>query len=287
MTTPAEFGAEAAPRPWARLREGDGRVILAVDFPATGRPEAGFANLAEHLCSGHGLWETCPPESDPAAWTAPHLVRWWADEVRACGVEVSAVLGFCASSAYALALARELQGPGPRLPVILFDPTTVDREVLYEFGFARVIGMFRGVLATDEFDAAVRRALHARDTEPGLRELATALDRIYLDTAATAFTRVGLSPGQAGELSEIVTGHLHHLRVAGELASPDAAGADPARADATSPNPADNATAIRSADYPGSMPTADSIPCPFEHNVILAEEWTGRTLSALLEGALR
>lgn len=267
--TRAAPGEDSGTHPWTCIRAGDNQVILAVDFPATGRPEASFADLVSYIPTCHGVWEIGLPESDSSVWSARKLVRWWTDDVRARRVEVMAVMGFCASSPYALALAREFRDERIPPQVILVDPTTVDREILCEFGFIRVIELFRGLLGSDEFEAAVVQAKKLCDIESDLPRLAAALSEAYLDTARLAFAHARVSAVQAEELSSIVTRYLDYLRVAAEL------GTDLAT---------DDATAIRSADYPGSMIVGDSVFSPIFHNSILAEEWTGRAVASILEG---
>jgi hypothetical protein len=259
------------PPSWHRIRAG-GRLILAADFPATGRPEAGFADLAPNIRTDHGIWETRLPAGDAASWSMSTLIGCWAEDIRAVGLPVDFVMGYCASSAYALVLAREVHRDRASVPVVLFDPTVVTRHLLYEFGFMRVVEMFRGVLDADEFEATLKKAAMAADRAAGLGALAAELDAIYRATAKVAFAQVALIPEQAEELSEFVTAHLHHLRVAGETRIGRILG---------------EVTAIRSADYPGSMEVGTTIRCPAAHSAILADDWTGNTVTSLIEGRLR
>lgn len=197
---------------------------------------------------------------------------WWVDGLQASGATISAVLGFCASSAHALALMHALENDGISARAILVDPTTVDRSVLYEFGFVHVVDMFRGVLSTDEFEAALWRAHSASGVADDLSALAAQLELVYQDMSQLAFARAGILKDQAEELSEVVAGYLHFLRVAGELGGDLASTA---------------ATAIRSVDYPGSMTVEESVECSSSHDTILAQAWTGRTVASLLEGTAR
>jgi len=270
-TRPQQDPSAPAPRSWHPIRAGD-RLILAADFPATGRPEAGFADLARYIRTDHGIWETRLHEGDAASWSMSTVIKCWMEDIRAAGLAVDLVMGYCASSAYALALAREIHRDRACVPVILFDPTVVTRHVLHEFGFARVVEMFRGVLDADEFDAALKTAAIAAERAAGLGVLAAELEVIYRATAKAAFAQAGLIPEQVAELSYFVTAHLHHLRVAGEMRI----GRVP-----------DEVTAIRSVDYPGSMAVGTTIRCPVSHSAILADEWTGNTVTSLIEGRFR
>lgn len=265
-------GAAFKPPAWTRIRAGENRVILVVDFPATGRPEASFADLTRHIPTGHGMWEVGLPESDSAAWHAPELLHWWTGDVRRRGLEVTAIMGFCASSSYAMALARELPHIRTRPRIILIDPTTVDREILCEFGFIRVIELFRRLLSSDEFETAVMEARQLCSNQADLRGLVTALKATYLDTASVALAHARISPVQAEELNAVVLRYLDYLRVAGELDASVSAG---------------EATAIRSCDYPGSMNVSDSVSSPVSHDSMLASEWTGRAIASILEATGR
>lgn len=53
-------------RTWRDLSGGDaGSVLLAIDFDATGRPEARFTDLAAAPGPGYPLWETVPAAVAP------------------------------------------------------------------------------------------------------------------------------------------------------------------------------------------------------------------------------
>ena len=107
---------------WRLIRAGVGReVVVTADFAATGRPEAGFADLAPHLRTDHPIWEISPPWLDtPATWSGAAMVRQWVSELDEAGMHVSAVLGFCASSSFALAIARVVGSGQPYAPQVWY-----------------------------------------------------------------------------------------------------------------------------------------------------------------------
>src|SRR5690606_39865971 len=83
----------------------DADVVLATDFPVTGRNEGGFTDLTPSLELDCALWQTVAPARVPGPgidqdeYLAPCLA-----EVAASGRTVRAVLGYCAGSLFAGAL---------------------------------------------------------------------------------------------------------------------------------------------------------------------------------------
>jgi hypothetical protein len=181
---------------------------LGVDFPAAGRTEAGFADLLEKVgprWDGYGFWLTVPPPARlDRAVSGQDYVRQWTAEIRGSGRQVVAVMGYCAGSVYAAAIAEDIarwQQPAPK--VILFDPeadTGVLADEMYKEMY-RLIGVFGGFLSAEETEYARKRT--AELAESGLDDLfavSAALVDLYRETGSAAFDKLRLSDGRRDEI---------------------------------------------------------------------------------------
>lgn len=84
-------------------------VVLATDFPVTGRNEGGFVDLTPGLGLDCALWQTVAPVRVPGGGVSEdEYLAPWLTEVAASGRTVRAVLGYCAGSVFAGALAERI-----------------------------------------------------------------------------------------------------------------------------------------------------------------------------------
>lgn len=84
----------ADPISWRVLSEGAGNdIVVAVDFDATGRPEARYTELAKIIDPPLTIWETVPQQVSAEPGTPGEaFVSAWLAEVGASGRRVSAVI---------------------------------------------------------------------------------------------------------------------------------------------------------------------------------------------------
>src|SRR4051812_5598822 len=88
------------PVSWNVLNDGGTHdLILASDFPATGRSIGGFADLAAAMGANWWMWETSPPPlgAEQGMTGGDYTDRWLAD-ISELGRPVRGVLGFCVGS---------------------------------------------------------------------------------------------------------------------------------------------------------------------------------------------
>jgi hypothetical protein len=259
---------------WRLIRAGVGReVVVTADFAATGRPEAGFADLAPHLRTDHPIWEISPPRLDtPATWSGAAMVRQWVSELDEAGMHVSAVLGFCASSSFALAIARVVGSGQPYAPqVILFDPVQVTGSTLLTYGFGHAVDLLGTVMRPDELAASHRLGRRIVREHHDLEVISAELARAYERASEIAFTRLGMPARNASELVAWVAGYLRYLVAAAEVHCV---------------NHGSPTTVVRSADLPGTMILpAREIQSQVTHNEVLRDSSTGETITALLGSA--
>ncbi|MFJ8081677.1 hypothetical protein RKD23_003769 [Streptomyces sp. SAI-170] len=202
---------------WDELRSGiSGEVVLAVDFPATGRAEADFNALAPLLATDHAVWRTLvEPNGLLRDVAVEEYIEPWLDEVRGSGLKVRAVLGFCVGGVYASVLAERIgQWQGEEPKVLLFDPELVNAETVF-WQFYKMVGSMSQVLAPDEaaqLQAAGRTAFEANGEN--VQQLTATLYDLFEQAAAAAFARMGLGPAFAQDLLDLVGSFMSYLSIA-------------------------------------------------------------------------
>ncbi|MFD4600337.1 hypothetical protein ACFWPQ_20190 [Streptomyces sp. NPDC058464] len=259
----------------------DADVVLATDFPVTGRNEGGFADLTPSLGLDCALWQTVAPARVPGPGIDQdeYLAPWLA-EVAASGRTVRAVLGYCAGSVFAGALAERIADRQPVAPqVVVFDPELVDVPTVH-LQFGRVIGNMTAVLTPAEVDelAGAAERLAAR---PGITpaEFAAELYAIFEPIGSAALRRAGLDEDYAGELVSLVGSFMTYLGVA--------AGLDPrpgwSRATVvTSASPTSGLNRMRATPGLAPIAVADEVRFEVEHRDLLRTPEVATTVADLL-----
>ncbi|NBE80077.1 hypothetical protein [Micromonospora rubida] len=264
----------------------DTDVVLAADFPVTGRNEGGFVDLAPGLNLDCALWQTVAPVRDPAATTSgDDYLEPWLAEVAASGRTVRAVLGYCVGSVFAGVLAEKIAARGPHAPrVVVFDPEMVDVPTVH-LQFGRVVGNMTSVLTADEATglSATAERLAAR---PGIgpAEFAADLYAVFTPVGTAALGRAGLDEDYAGELVTLVGSFMAYLGVA--------AGLDPrpgwARATViTSGSPRSGLNRMRTAPGVAPIEVADERRFEVEHRDLLRTPSVAETVAGLLATSSR
>jgi hypothetical protein len=210
---------------WDIINEGTrDDVVLAVDYSINGRHEAGFGELAAKVDPSFTIWETlAPPVGQEAGLSGADYVNRWLEEVRASGREVSAVLGYCASSAFASAIAEgiaEWQTQAPK--VVLFDPTPATPWTILHFGFFKVIESLSASLSEEEITRIQRNGWEAAAMSgDDLEMFRTKIVAIYEGISETVFNRVGLTDQLGKQLVAWFRGYVSYLVAAGEFTGAD------------------------------------------------------------------
>ncbi|AGL16006.1 hypothetical protein [Actinoplanes sp. N902-109] len=208
---------------WSVLAAGQSnRIILAVDFPAAGRKEAGFTDLAAKMASawtGYELRQTVLPgvrltERPPGEYYTEHWINGtdWAD------YEVVAVIGYCAGSIYAAEVAQRLtrwQTAEPQ--VVLFDPQLIDTRVL-ALEMRKMIGLAGPIFTPDEAQQARERADQIAQQHAGaMYDAAIAILGLYREMATTAFARIGLDNSRLDEVTRLFESYMTYLSAASQV----------------------------------------------------------------------
>jgi hypothetical protein len=204
---------------WNVLHEGtSGDLVLASDFPATGRTVPGFSDLVAKLLPASSVWETAPPPagSEEGMSAADYTGRWLAD-LKEIGRPVRAVLGYCVGSVFAAPIAEQLAQWQPEPPaVVVIDPERPDGALIHRHYHELIAGL-SVVLTPQEVTDAQEAGRRVRESAIDLASLARALSDLFRDAGDIGFARAGLDEVRRAELVGTFRGFLHYLVVAGEI----------------------------------------------------------------------
>jgi hypothetical protein len=208
------MGIESAA--WTRISgRGDGPAVLAVDFDGSGRREATFRDLVKLFPDELDVWHAVPPDDGHLPGLPPeHYIDWWRGLPGGPETAVRAILGYCAGSVYASALADALESDRADRPtVVLFNPgvptvATLDRDFT---------GIVDGLTVLDDAERSALRA-RARRARESSRDDFTAVSgeyvASYLEASATAFERYGISPDVGEQLTRLFRAYVNYLATA-------------------------------------------------------------------------
>ncbi|MBM7077189.1 hypothetical protein [Micromonospora humida] len=264
----------------------DADVVLATDFPVTGRNEGGFADLTPHLGLDCALWQTVAPVRVPTSGVdQDEYLAPWLTEVTRSGRTVRAILGYCAGSVFAGVLAERIAARQPTAPqVVVFDPELVDVPTVH-LQFGRVVGNMTAVLTPAEVselaDAAQRLAARPGSTPAAF---AAELYAVFEPVGSTALRRAGLDEDYAAELVALVGSFMTYLGVA--------AGLDPrpgwSRATViTSATPTSGLNRMRATAGAAPIGIADEVRFAVEHRDLLRTPEVAATVAGLLAAGSR
>jgi hypothetical protein len=177
-------------------------IIVAIDFPVTGRNEAGFADLAPLLDGELGVLETMPSlDIDTPGVSGAAYVDGWLTQLRETGLHVRGIASYCAGAAFVPALARgirEWQHDSPT--VILFDPE-IPVPLTLHTQFRRALQRFAPLLSDAERENIFATAdrLYAEHPED-ITALQAAISAVFRKTAHVGFERAGIDAKHGADL---------------------------------------------------------------------------------------
>jgi hypothetical protein len=147
-----------------------------------------------------------------------YVQRWLAD-LREFDGKVRAVFGFCAGAALACAAADAIGGYGTGPQIVLFDPRTVNSQLLYQ-NFAGAIESFEEILTSSErvgaLDAA-RAVVHSVDVERNFPPAVSAMCAAYEKVVVIAADRLGCGDDLVEQFVHHFHSFLAYLALAGRV----------------------------------------------------------------------
>ena len=207
--------------PWRLINQASGNLILAVDFDAPDRPEAGFEDLADLLRPRRTIWQTGQPPVGSELSTGKDYVGWWLKGLPHQDSEVDAVLGFCVGSIFAGVIASEVALRQRRRPLlVLFDPEPPTRGSLLR-DFDGAIDQLGPMLADQERLRLRDAASLALDTSPDFSAFCSALVDAFSEGVTSAFAGLKVGPGLSAELSGSFRSYISYVEAAHQPAVPE------------------------------------------------------------------
>ncbi len=255
------------------------QVILGVSFPAAGRREEDFAELATRIGPGYKFLQTKPPMvrcgQQPCgdAYVGP-----WIESIKRDRHQVLAVLGYRTGSVYAAAIAEGISRWQPMPKVILFDPQFTSTRLL-GLEFHREISSISSLLSDDEIERTRKIVTELPESAAdGVTDTAAEMAELYWEVSSVAFERVGLGDAYNGRFITPFVSYISWMSGADQI--------DPTAVWKRS-------TAIVSSDYerrPNGTPLAAgadrligrSIPVDVGHSDLLRSEPVAAAVLGLL-----
>ncbi|MGH3758440.1 hypothetical protein [Actinophytocola sp.] len=201
---------------WRRIGEGSAdRMILAVDFDSTARPEAGFRTFAGLAKFAGEIWLTTQPDAAEREFlSAEAYLDFWSARPEG---RIEALVGFCVGCVFLPALADAIeQAQGSRPALLLIDPEPVVTASIYRDFKNTVEAM--GILSEDERAAAVAEAQSVCETAgDDFDSAAVGVVKLYETTAGTAFDRLGLDEETSEDLLGLFRSYVSYLHAAAAL----------------------------------------------------------------------
>lgn len=196
---------------WRQLSDRGPDLVPCLDFPG-GRSAAGFAELAAGVPVDACFLHLRQAGAGPLA----ACVDRWADELRATGRPVRAVLGYCAGAAMATRLADAIAAPGPPPVVVLFDAVATTGGSLAS-QFASALESNARHLTADELADARGLSEQLVEKYPDdLPRIAAALTDRYDQLIRAVAGRLSVHEGLRQELTAAFTAYMDYLLLASE-----------------------------------------------------------------------
>jgi hypothetical protein len=203
---------------WTRVSDTRGTsIVLAVDFDGSGRPEATFRDLARLLPEHLDIWHAvAPPDSYGTGGPADHYLTWWGDLPQDRD-RVTAVLGYCAGSVFASALADRIEAAQGRRPaVLLFNPGAPSVDTVHrDFD-----GIMRSMTTLNHAERRElpRRILRILDRHGAdFERVSTEFAALYLEACEAVCGRLGIDSDLGDELASLFRSYLRYLSAARQL----------------------------------------------------------------------
>lgn len=204
--------------PWRVLRKGDPRdLVLAVDFYAPGRAEAGFDDFAPLLDGDYEIWEAVQPAlgAETAMDSEDYLERW----LKAVPAEarVRGVIGFCVGGVWSSTLGERLgERSGAMPPIVMFDPEPVTSLVLY-WQYHKLLDKLGSILTSDELAKAKIDGIAIPETSDDLRVVGDGLAKLYRELGDVGLARLGLDKVRREEMTALFDSYISYLVASSEL----------------------------------------------------------------------
>lgn len=195
---------------WRRLSNGDrDKVVLAIDFDSTVRPEARFDRLAGLLEPAREVWLTAQPDAAEREPLPPEAyLTFWGD--RPAG-RVDTVMGYCVGCVFAPALADVIAlDQGERPALLLVDPEPVVTASLHR-DFEKAVGGMTVLTETERATAVAEARTLCLTAGDDFAAAAAGVVKLYATTAGAAFERLGVDEETSEDLLGLFRSYVSYL----------------------------------------------------------------------------
>lgn len=196
---------------WRQLSDRGPDLVPCLDFPGA-RAAAGFADLAASAPVSACFLHLRQPGAGPLA----ACVARWADELRATGRPVRAVLGYCAGTAMATRLADAIAATGPPPMVVLLDAVPTTSNSLASQFTSALEASARHLTAAELAGARDLADQLARAYPDDLPRIAAALTSRYDQLIRAVAARLAVREFLRQELTTAFTAYLDYLLLASQ-----------------------------------------------------------------------
>jgi hypothetical protein len=190
-------------------------IVLAVDFNVTGRREATFSDLVQSFPNPLTVWLSMQPPDSYSKHLAPSdYLTWWAGDSLGTLVRVGAILGYCAGSLFASALADEVERRQDFRPkVVLFNPGKPGAATLKRDFDGTIQSML--LLTSQERSDFLERAEAKLDGSLASfdEECGVAFD-LYTQASRICFSRAGIDADVGDDLLGVFRSYTSYLHAA-------------------------------------------------------------------------
>ncbi|UGT71265.1 hypothetical protein LTT66_14615 [Nocardia gipuzkoensis] len=203
---------------WRRISAGDPeRVILAIDFSSSARPEAGYHQLTELLRPGREVWLTSQPEAaETGLLPVEEYLRWWRNRPDGAQGHVIAVTGYCVGAVFVPALAEAIaRDQGSRPASLLIDPEHVV-NLSFHRDFKKAIDTMSTLSAQERADHCAE-ALAVCEAAGDAAEAATQVVKLYEAAVGTVSERLGFDEDTVEDVVSVFRSYVSYLVAARQL----------------------------------------------------------------------
>ncbi|MBO4207363.1 hypothetical protein [Micromonospora echinofusca] len=257
-------------------------IVIGIDFPITGRGEAGFVDLAPLIGDTFGLWETMPSMDLTGEVSGAAYVADWLAELKRSGKHIRGILSFCAGAAFVPAVARGIRQWQQEVPtVILVDPE-IPVPMTLHMQFQRALERFAPLLSEAERQSAFGTADRLyQENSHDITALQAAISKVFQEIGHIGFERAGIDPRHGAELLVAFDAFARYL-VAGAQVRAAAGPVDEERKPiAISSNTPTNGLNLVSEEQRAAL-VAKEIRFEIPHATLLSSPEVARTIVELL-----
>lgn len=206
---------------WRRLHDApQAPLVLACDFDGSARSGATFDDLAR-LLPNEVEYDVCVSRPPPPGGQ-DGTVGMFASLTRDVGrwaADVHAVLGYCAGSVFAQALADRIESiHGSRPIVVLLDPMSPSLATFHD-EFSEAVGSMTEIRDSESHEYLRRAEAAVLRADPAsFQDCADEIAAVYLEACVLNLERLGIDATIAGELAEMFASYGSYLASAAEMA---------------------------------------------------------------------